>query len=301
MSELIAAGGRSIELGNPDKVLFPEPGITKRDLAAYYRDIGEVMLPHVRGRAVTMQRFPDGVDGGGFFQKETPDHFPGWITRATLPKESGEVTHVLIDRPATLVYLADQGCITPHVSLSTMDDWDRPDRMVFDLDPPDGAEVGAVRAAARSVRSLLDELGFVSRIMTTGSKGYHVVVPLDRMAVFDVVRDVARRCAAILTARHPAELTVEHRIDRRAGRVFVDYLRNGYGQTTVAPYAVRPKSGAPIATPIDWDELSRVEPGTYTLDNIRRRLGQKDDPWTSDGMAPQSLGAVSSQLTDMEE
>lgn len=290
MSDRIQVAGRTIEIGHPDKVLFPGDAITKRDLAAYYRRVAETMLPHVRNRPVTMHRFPDGIDGDGFYQKEAPEHFPDWIRTETVAKEGGEVTHVVIDDGATLVYLADQGSITPHVWLSALDQLERPDRLVFDLDPPaEEDDPGPVRFAARAIHDLLDDLGLRSRLMTTGSAGFHVVVPLDAGAGYDDVRDFAHRLARVLADRHPHELTVEQRIDEREGRVFLDYLRNAYAQTTVAPYAVRPLPGAPVATPIDWDELGHTHPRTYTLENLFRRLGQKDDPWSMDGIDGQSL------------
>ncbi len=302
MSERIAVGNRTIELGNPDKVLFPGAAITKRDLAAYYRRVADAMLPHVRGRPVTMHRFPDGIDGGDFYQKDVPDYFPDWIRTETVSKEDGEVTHVVIENAATLVYLADQACITPHVWLSTIDRLDHPDRMVFDLDPPAGADdPDPIRFAARRIRDLLDELGLASRIMTTGSAGYHVVVPLDGTTPYDDVRDFARRLAALLADRHPDRLTVEQRISERGGRVFLDSLRNAYAQTTVAPYGVRAKEDAPVATPIEWEELGDAAPRTYTLENLFRRLGQKPDPWSEDRIADQSTSSARERLGELED
>lgn len=263
MSERIGVGRHTIEMGNPDKVLFPDVGMTKRDLADYYARVSGVMLPHVRNRPLVMHRFPDGIAGPAFYQKETPDYFPDWIRTETVAKEGGRVIHVVCDDAATLVYLADQACITPHVWLSTVDHLDSPDRLVFDLDPPEGADdPEPVRLAARAIRDLLDELSLGSRIMTTGSKGFHVVVPLRPAPGFDEVRDFARRSAGVAAARHPDLLTVEQRIKAREGKVFLDYLRNAYAQTTVAPYAVRAKPAAPVATPIDWQELNSIRPRT---------------------------------------
>ncbi len=218
-----------------------------------------------------------------------------------MSKEGGEITHVLVDDAATLVLLADLACITVHVWLSAVDHLARPDRLVFDLDPPAGEEdATAVRRATRRVRDLLDELGLPSRLMTTGSSGFHVVVPLAATDSHDDVRDFAHRCAEVLSARHPDQLTTEHRVGDRRGRVFVDYLRNAYAQTTVAPYAVRALPGAPVATPIDWDELASTDPGTYTIGNVLRRLGQKQDPWADDG-AGSSLADAASRLDEMVE
>ncbi len=281
MTEVIDVDGRSVRIGNPDKVLFPADGITKADLANYYHRVAGVMLAHVEGRPLTMQRFPDGIDADGFFHKDTPDHFPDWIRTRTVPKEGGEIDHVVADDAATLVFLADQACITPHVWLSRADRLDHPDRMVFDLDPPEGSGPDPIRAAARRVRHLLEGIGLACFVMTTGSSGYHVVAPLDRSSPFDDVRDLAHRCALVLADRFEDDLTVSQRKDRRGDRVYLDYLRNAYGQTTVAPYAVRALTGAPVATPIEWRELGSTEPRSYTMSNLLRRLGQRSDPWSA--------------------
>jgi len=278
VSVTIDVDGRSVEVSREDKVLFPEDGVTKGDLVEYYRQVAPVMLRHLRDRPLVMHRFPDGIDGEGFYQKDTPEYFPEWIRRVSVEKEGGTVEHVVCSSAADLVYLADQACITPHVWLSTVGDLQRPDRIVFDLDPPDGG-VAAVRSAARRVRDLMEEIGLVPFVMTTGSRGYHVVLPLRQETVFDDARDLAHDAARVLAARHPDELTVAQRKEKREGRVLVDYLRNSYAQTQVTPYAVRARAGAPVATPIDWDELGSVDPRRYDLDAALRRLRQKDDPW----------------------
>jgi bifunctional non-homologous end joining protein LigD len=278
--ETMNIDGHEIALSNVGKVLFPASGLTKGDLIAYYRRIADVALPHLRDRPVSMQRFPDGIGHGGFFQKSIPDYFPDWIERKTLEKEGGSVTHVVANNAATLVYLADQGCITPHVGLSRIDRIDAPDRLIFDLDPS-GDDFAEVQGAARKVKAVLDKLELDSFVQTTGSRGLHVVVPLDREARFDEVRGFARLLAEHLAERYPEELTVEQRKAARGERVFLYYLRNGYGQTTAAPYAVRAIEGAPIAAPLTWPEAltDGLSPRKYTIENTFRRLGQMDDPW----------------------
>ena len=287
---VIVAGGREVALSHPDKVLFPADGITKRDLGDYYARIAEVALPHYRGRPLSMERYPDGIGEDGFFQKHTPDHFPGWIARAELEKEDGTVTHVLIEEAATLVYLANQGMITPHLGLSRVDRIDRPDRLVFDLDPSDG-DFAKVQDAARWLRGMLEEMDAAPFVQTTGSRGLHVVVPLDRAEDFDTVREAARQMCEVLAARHPETLTNAQRKKDRGGRVYLDIARNAYGQTSVAPYGVRARAHAPIATPLDWDEALSPDmtPQKYTIANIFRRLGAKDDPWA--GIADAATGA----------
>ena len=291
--QTVEIDGHEIALSSQDKLLFPDCGITKGDLVDYYRRIALVALPHWRDRPASLQRFPDGIDAEGFFQKAAPDYFPDWICRERLQKEGGSIEHVLVNDAATAAYLANQGCVTLHLGLSRVDRIDRPDRLVFDLDPS-GDDFTAVQNAARRTRCLLDELELPSFVQTTGSRGLHVVVPLDRSADFDAVRAVAHRLATRLAERHPGELTVEQRKAARRGRVFVDYLRNAYGQTAVSPYAVRAKPGAPVATPLDWDEALAKgrSPRDYTIGNIFKRLGQKDDPWAGIAAAAASLDRV---------
>jgi bifunctional non-homologous end joining protein LigD len=270
-----------VKISNPDKVLFPDDGITKADLAAYYERVAEWMLPHVRARPVSMQRFPDGIGGKGFFHKDVPDYFPDWVDRVRVPKSDGSVTHALIDNSDTLLYLANQNTITPHVWLSRADRLRQPDRLVFDLDPAPGSDFASVRRAARWTAELLDELGLVPFAQVTGSKGIHIWTPLRRRAELEEVRELARGAAQVLADRHPRELTVEFRKAKRDGRILVDVARNGYAQTAVPPYAVRPRPGAPVATPIEREELSdsRLRPDRWTLRNVLRRLGSKGDPW----------------------
>lgn len=284
----IRVGNRTIEVARPDKVLFPDDGITKYELVEYYARIADAALPHWRDRPLSMHRFPDGIGAKGFVQKDAPDHFPDWIERATLPKEGGTVDYLLSNEAATLAYIAAQGCITPHLGLSRVDRIDCPDRLILDLDPSDGG-FASVQFAAAHTRDLLDGFGIAAFVQTTGSRGLHVVIPLDRSEPFDAVRAVAREFAEALAARHPDRLTVEQRKDARGDRVFLDYLRNAYGQTAVAPYAVRARPGAPTATPVDWDEAlaSGMSPQKYGLRNMFRRLAQKDDPWA--GMARHAI------------
>ncbi|MFF8598041.1 non-homologous end-joining DNA ligase [Streptomyces sp. NPDC015232] len=254
----VRVGRREVEVPRPGKVLFPDDGLTKDDLAGYYRRIAPRMVPQLRGRPLMLERHPDGIDGPGFMQKDVPDHFPDWLDRAELPKADGTVTYVLCDDAASLVYLAGQACVTPHRWLSRADRPDHPDRLVFDLDPP-GEDFAPVRRAAGRLRALLDELELPSLAMTTGSRGLHVVVPLRRGETFDEVRAFARELADLLAARHPDELTTAARKKDRGERLYLDVQRNGYGQTAVAPYAVRARPGAPVAAPLDWAELDDPE------------------------------------------
>lgn len=292
----ITVDNQTIHLSNLEKVLFPGEGITKGDLIDYYQRMAEVMLPHMAGRPISMQRFPDGIAEEGFYQKEAPAYFPEWIDRVQVwvREEESQQPQVLCNNAATLVYLANQACITPHVWLSRQDRLEYPDRLIFDLDPPNDA-FEPVRNAALALREALRAQGLVSFVMTTGSRGLHVVVPIARESTFDNVRGVAHRLVEQLARRAPDRLTVEMAKADRQGRLFLDYLRNAYGQTTVAPYAIRAKPGAPIATPLDWEELgdTSLHSQSYTLKNIFRRLGQKADPWRDIREQAQSLKRLS--------
>jgi bifunctional non-homologous end joining protein LigD len=271
----------TVEITHPDKVLFPDDGITKADIADYYERVSEWMLPHISFRPVSMQRFPDGIDRKGFFHKDIPDYFPDWLRRVEVPKANGSVTHVLVCDADALVYLVGQNTITPHVWLSRADRVWQPDRMVIDLDPAPGSDFAAVRRAARQTGELLRELGFTPFAQVTGSKGIHVWTPLRRRARHDEVRALAGDIGRVLAARYPDDLTTAFRKAKRDGRILVDVARNTYAQTAVPPYAVRPRPGAPVATPIDWDELSdsKLRPDRWTVRNVLRRLRAKGDPW----------------------
>lgn len=291
------------------KIMFPAQdgggAITKGDVVGYYRRIAEVMLPHVRGRIVSMHRWPDGIGGKDFYQKDVPDYFPDWIDTVEVEKEGGSLRQVVIEEADTLVYLADQACLTPHVWLSREGPRRHPDRMVFDFDPPADDWQSAfhgVRRAARRLRRVLKEVGLTPFVMTSGSKGLHVHVPLDRSADFDASRAFARRVAELLAGRYPERLTTEQRKAKREGRIFIDTLRNAYAQTAVAPYALRARPGAPVATPLDWDELGRsgMGPRRYTLKNIFRRLGQRGDPWTGMGRHAAAVGAATERLDRLQ-
>jgi bifunctional non-homologous end joining protein LigD len=275
----VRVGRRTVEVSNAAKPLYPD-GTTKGDLVDYYRQVADAMLPHLHGRPVSMERFPDGIAGQRIVQKDVPDYFPDWIERVEVEKEHGRLHHVLCEQAATLVYLANQACITPHVWLSRVDRPDRPDQLIFDLDPA-GDDFEEARAAALWLRSLLDELALPSFPKTTGGKGIHLTVPLDRRAGFDAVRQFARDAAAVLARREPRRLTNEQRRAKRHGRLYVDVMRNAYAQTAVPPYAARAKPGATVATPLDWDEVEdrSLRPSQFTIDTVPRRLDQVTDPW----------------------
>ncbi|HZF88165.1 non-homologous end-joining DNA ligase [Streptomyces sp.] len=295
----VRAGRRTVEVRRPGKVLFPggdgHPEYTKGDLVDYYRSVAPFLLPHLRGRPLMLEMHPDGVDGPGFMQKNTPETYPDWITRVEVPKEGGTVRHTVCDDSATLVHLAGQACVTLHRWLSRGDRLDRPDRMVFDLDPS-GDDFAPVREAAVLLGELLDELRLPSALMTTGSRGLHIVVPLTGRHDFDEVRHFARDAADTLAAGHPDRFTTAARKKDRGDRLYLDVQRNAYAQTAVAPFTVRARPGAPVAVPVSWDQLD--EPGfgprRWTLADAVDQA--RTNPWAGVMSRGRALGPARRRL-----
>ena len=276
MTEILAVGRRRVAISHPERVVFPDSGLTKLDLARHYATVGEVMVPHVRGRPLALQSFPQGIAGGAFFLKDAPGHFPDWIPTVAVPKrEGGTIDQVLADEVATLVYLAGQNVITPHVWMSRADRLDRPDRLVLDLDPTED-DFGQVKRAAAMVADLFRDAGLEPFAMLTGSRGVHVVAPIRRELAFPEVFALSRGLARAAVERCPDVLTTEFHKENREAKIFVDDLRNRYAQTVVPPYAVRARPEATVATPIAWDELAEAEPRHWTVRNIGERAG---DAW----------------------
>ncbi len=280
----LRVGRRTVPLTSADKVLFPRARVTKLDLARHYESVAPVALPYIRGRPLTLQGFPSGVEGPGFFMKSVPDHFPDWIARATVAKRGGTVTHVLGEDAATLVYLAGQNVVTLHSWLSRADEPRKPDRLILDFDPSGGG-FADVRAAARDAGDRLHDAGLVPYAMVTGSRGIHVVCPLRRGPGFGDVHRFARALAEEMVADNPRRLTLEWRKTDRGQKIYVDVNRNNYAQHAVAPYSVRARPRAPVAAPLVWEELSdsRLKADRWTLKTIGARVEELGDPWK--GMA----------------
>jgi bifunctional non-homologous end joining protein LigD len=292
---IVKAGRRSVPITHPDRVVFPQAKVTKLDLACHYAAVGAVMVPHVRDRPLAVQSFPQGVAGKGFFVKNAAKHFPDWIKTADVPKrEGGSLRQVLANDTATLVYLAGQNAITPHIWTARADRLEQPDRIVFDLDPAT-KRFAEVRAAARSLGDLLRDMGFEPFTMTTGSRGLHVVVAIRRGPSYAEVNAFARDLGDAFAATDPKHLTTEFRIAKRGERLFVDMHRNAYAQHAVAPYAVRALPKAPVATPLHWDELSdrRLSPQGWTVKTIQDRLADGGDPWKGIARTARRLPAAS--------
>ncbi len=261
-----------VEISHPEKLLYPKDGITKGEVAAYYEQAAALMLPHLASRPLTLERYPAGIDKPGFMQKHAGKGFPPFIERVELPKQDGTVQYPSIKDDEGLLYLVNQNTITFHIPCIRTFDLEHPDRLVFDLDPTEGDVEGA-RFGAEAVANLLNEMGVGSHVMTSGSKGYHVVVDLRPTIDFDSLARFAQASAVLLSHLHPDRLTVEFLKKERKSRVFVDWLRNGFGATGVSPYSLRPRPGAPIAMPITWDELPHTQPNQFQLREVADRLG----------------------------
>jgi bifunctional non-homologous end joining protein LigD len=266
---------------HPEKVLFAEDGITKRELAAYYDRVSDVMLPHLKGRPITMERFPSGIAAKGFLQKDVVKGFPDWLQRVEAPKKDGTVHYALANDRRSLLWLANQNTITLHVWPSRAPRLDHPDVCVFDLDPSrDEPEV--LRDAALALRDLLLEQGVTSWVKTSGSKGFHIVTKLASRATFGDSSHFAHLVANILVQRKPKQLTLEFSKADRGGRILVDIGRNRPGATFAAAYTVRPKAGAPVSAPCTWEEVERgtALPQTFTLRTMAARLEAVGDLWS---------------------
>ena len=266
---------------HPEKVLFPDDGITKGELAAYYEAIAPVMLPHLRARPVTMERYPAGIAKQSFWQKDVSKGFPAWLERVEVPKKGGVVHHALVTDARSLLWVANQNSITLHVWTSRAPDLFHPDICIFDLDPSVDDE-DRLRAAALALRDLLEELGLPSWVKTTGSKGFHIAVPLDGKTNTNDVAAFADAVGVLFTTRDPKNLTREfHKVDR-GRKILVDTGRNGYSATFAAAYTVRAKPGAPVSAPCTWEEIERgdVGPRSFTLRNIAARVEAVGDLWS---------------------
>ena len=301
----VTIAGIKVTLSNTGKVLFPgDPEITKGDLVGYYREMARRILPPLRDRPLVMARYPDGIGGERIFQKNIPGYFPAWVNRVEVEKAGGELCQVICDKPATLVYLANQACIELHAFLSKISTLDRPDQVVFDLDPPSEGRFGVAAQLALRLRELLeDELKLTAYVKTTGGKGLHVHVPLRAGDGFDAARQFARQASEVLAARNPDLVTTQQRRAGRGDRVYADVMRNAYAQTVVAPYSVRARPGAPVATPLRWEELTDrdLTPQRFTLRSVGSRLGQlgTSDPWAGLARRGYSLDRAARRLEEI--
>jgi bifunctional non-homologous end joining protein LigD len=293
-------GERRVEITHPDRVLFPDDRLTKADLAEYHHAVAEHLVRHLRDRPLMLQRFPSGIGADGFYQKEAGRGVARWIRTVEVDKEGGTVNHPVIDGPAALLALTNLSTVSFHRWNARVDRLDRPDLLIVDLDPSSD-DFDAVRRAARYTLDLFEELDLAAYLQVTGSRGIHVVAPLDRSAGTDAVAAFAAALARLLAARHPGELTDEFRTARRRGRLYVDVGRNGRAQTSIAPYSVRPRRGAPVATPLHPEELDdpALRPDGWTLDTVPGRLDDLGDPWCDIARHGRSLASRAQALQSL--
>jgi bifunctional non-homologous end joining protein LigD len=279
---VIRAAGKDVRLTNLAKPFWPEIGITKGDLLQYYADVSAVLLPHLRGRAMVMKRYPHGAHGEFFFMKRAPTPRPEWIETCAIEHGSGSVIQFpIVQDVASLLWVINLGCIDLNQWYARCDDVDRPDYLHFDLDPGDGATFERVRETGFIVRDALGVLRMPALVKTTGSRGLHVYVPIVRGPEQKDVWRFAKALAFELAARHPALMTAEYRIAKRpSGRVLVDYNQNAWGRTLASIYSVRPRPRAPVSTPITWEELAAgVTIDDFRIDNLPPRVARLGDLW----------------------
>jgi bifunctional non-homologous end joining protein LigD len=282
-----------VRVSHPDRVLFEELGLTKAALARYYESMAEWILPDLRGRPLSLVRCPQGPGEGCFYQKHIDAAWSEEIERVAVPESDGEGIYAVAGTAGALVGLVQKGVIELHVWGSTTRDLGKPDRMVFDLDPDPDVPWREVMAAARLTRERLEAIGLVSFAKTSGGKGLHVVVPLTPRHGWEEVKEFSRAVAEAMARDEPQRFTAKMAKRERTGRIFIDYLRNGAGATTVAAYSVRARRGAPVSTPLHWDEVGgRMKPGSFHAGNIVRRLkGLRSDPWKTFRRTSQTLTA----------
>ena len=288
----------NIKASKKDKLLFPESGISKNDVIAYYNAIATYILPYLHNRPLTMQRFPKGITEGGFFQKNASDYFPDWITTVNIKKEGGWAHHVLCNTKETLQYLVNQYVLTFHVTLSKVETINYPDKLIFDLDPPKGNFQLAVKAA-KTLRQLLEEeLKLNAYVMTSGSEGLHIAVPILPDKTFNEIHLFAKQVATYACHLYPKEFTTAIRKNKREGRLYIDFMRNSYAQTSVSPFSIRAIEKAPIATPLSWHELddTSLNAQTYTIHSIIKRLEVKSNPWEDFERHARSIDSANKKL-----
>ncbi len=295
--EDMIVGKHVVRITHPNKIVGKKPRVTKKDLVRYYVHIAPIMLTYLKDRPLTMQRFVEGIDSEGFYQKEASEYFPAYIKRVTVKKEGGLVHHVMVNNAESLVYLANQLVICFHVWLSKKSSLYKPDRIIFDFDPATN-NFTLVQAAALRLKKIIERLGLVPYVMTTGSRGLHVVIPIKPKAVFDDVRLFAHDIACYMVKQDPKTLTLEMRKEKRKGKIFIDYLRNGFAATGIAPYSARARPGFPVATPITWAEVAQkgLRSDKWTIVTIRDRLNVKGDIWQDMRMQARPLGVARKKL-----
>jgi bifunctional non-homologous end joining protein LigD len=279
-----AASAGEVRVTHPERVLFPDSGLTKGDLFAYYGRIAGRLLPYLKDRPITLERLPDGLTGPDaphFWQKDTPEHYPDWIPRVEVPTEQGKtVRYAMVNDRATLLYLVNQGTVTFHIWASRVTDLDRPDFVLFDLDRGE-APFPEVVAVARAVRAVVEHQGRGAFVKTSGKTGLHVLVPCPWASDYETARSWARKQAECVVSEMPDRATTEIRKAKRQGRVYIDVLQNARGHHAVPPFVVRAVPGATVSTPLSWREVTgRLDPSAFNVQTVPRRVArQQADPF----------------------
>lgn len=273
----VAVADRVLELTNLEKVFWPEDGYTKADLIQYYVEVASVLLPHLKDRPLTMTRYPDGIYGKSFYQKNAPDYTPAWMRTYSASTEEKGINYVLAHEPAAVAWLANQACIGIHPWLSTIHHPDYPDEIVIDLDPNPPAGFDEARHIALVVGDVLSKMGLRGYPKLSGATGVHVYIPVVPNFPFSVASRLAGLIGRVVSDLLPDEATTERRVDARGPRVYVDHLQNLPGQTIAAPYSVRPRPGAPVSTPVTWSELAHCRPEEFTIKTVPERVRHVGD------------------------
>lgn len=298
MKSELTINKRKLVFTSLNKLLFPADGIIKAEVVEYYLNISPYFLKYTKNRPLTLQRFPKNIESVGFIQKHA-DFLPEWIKRIELPTQSNPILYVVASKKADLGYLANLNTIAFHAALSTVNKIDYPDMLIWDLDPSDGSFEKVIKVAFK-LKKFADEHNIKLLVKTTGSEGLHLHAPLDKQLSFDKIHAFSKSVANLLAKQFPKEITTAQHKEKREGKVFIDYMRNSYGQTAVSPYSLRPLPGAPIASPIQWEELGRtvLSSKQFNISNIFERLKEKGDVWAKDKISNSHLYSILDEFAE---
>lgn len=293
MDQIALVEGREVKLTNLDKVFWPD-GLTKAHLVKYYLDISPVVIPHLRNRPLVMKRYPDGINGESFYQKECPEYAPDWIETYPVRHSEKVVNYIVCNNTATLAWLANQACIEVHAWLSVLDNVECPDIAVMDLDPAEGATLDDVMDIALLCRRALDEFGLIPFVKTSGASGLHLFIPVVGEYPFPVVTSAMQYIANLIVSVYPRKATIERSVAKRKGKVYLDYLQNGRGRTMAFQYSLRPLPGAPVSTPLHWEEVEKkqVRPESFNIRTVFKRIDKYGDILLDMPKSRRSLGKL---------
>ncbi len=295
-SQEVDVSGHRVKLTNLDKVLWPDAGYTKGDLINYYAKVAQFILPHLQRRPLTVVRYPNGIDGKSFYQKNAPASTPEFVDTVTVGQGDDQINYILASNPATLVWLANQAALELHPWLSTTDHPEQPDVVIFDLDPAEGSGFDDAREIAFIIKAGLDELALIGYPKLSGATGIHIYVPIEPKYSYQITSSFVGFLGKLMTQLYPAKITNERLVKNRTGRVYIDHLQNLFGKTIVSVYSPRPNAGAPVSVPVTWDELEKSNPGQFNIVNAVDRLQQVGDLFAPVLTHKQSLDHILPQL-----